>query len=172
MVARRLLVVLMALSLVVLAFGCAKKQTVEDPVDPGGEIPDIEEVDETPETTEDPPSRDVDVAPSLEDVFYAFDKYNLTAESKRILERNAKELKEHSGYTLKIEGHCDERGTKSYNMALGEKRAKAARDYLVALGVSGSRITVISYGKERPFASGHNESAWAKNRRAHMVVKK
>lgn len=104
--------------------------------------------------------------------FYAFDKYTLTDESKRKLEGNASELKRASESTVIIEGHCDERGTKSYNLALGEKRAKAAKDYLVSLGVSGSRITVISYGKERPFDPGHNEAAWAKSRRGHFVVKK
>jgi peptidoglycan-associated lipoprotein len=72
---------------------------------------------------------------------------------------------------ITIEGHCDERGTKAYNLALGEKRANAAKDYLVAMGVNASRISTVSYGKERPFDSGHSEAAWAKNRRAHFVVK-
>jgi peptidoglycan-associated lipoprotein len=75
-----------------------------------------------------------------------------------------------STVNITIEGHCDERGTKAYNLALGEKRANAAKEYLVALGVSGSRIATVSYGKERPFDPGHDEAAWAKNRRAHFVV--
>ena len=131
---------------------------VEDPVE---EIkpPVVEEPKEIP-------------MPELGDVFYAFDKYDLTSESKRSLESNSSELKRATDVTIIIEGHCDERGTKSYNLALGEKRAKAARDYLVSLGVSSSRLTVVSYGKERPFDPGHNEAAWAKNRRAHFVIKK
>jgi peptidoglycan-associated lipoprotein len=103
-------------------------------------------------------------------VYFDFDSYNLTSEAKGTLDANARELKRVSTANISIEGHCDERGTKAYNLALGEKRANAARDYLVALGVSGSRISTVSYGKERPFDPGHDESAWAKNRRAHFVV--
>jgi peptidoglycan-associated lipoprotein len=98
-----------------------------------------------------------------------FDSYALSSEAKGTLEQNAKELKRVTATNVTIEGHCDERGTKAYNLALGEKRANAAKDYLVALGVSGSRINTVSYGKERPFDDGHDESAWAKNRRAHFV---
>ena len=72
--------------------------------------------------------------------------------------------------TITLEGHCDERGTGSYNLALGEKRANAAKDFLVSLGVPASQITTVSYGKDRPFDAGHTEAAWAKNRRAHFVV--
>jgi peptidoglycan-associated lipoprotein len=79
-------------------------------------------------------------------------------------------LKRVSAANITIEGHCDERGTKAYNLALGEKRANAAKDFLVALGVSASRISTVSYGKERPFDPGHDESAWAKNRRAHFAT--
>jgi peptidoglycan-associated lipoprotein len=103
-------------------------------------------------------------------VYFDFDSYNLTSEAKGTLDANARELKRVSAAAITIEGHCDERGTKAYNLALGEKRANAAREYLVALGVSGSRINTVSYGKERPFDPGHDESAWAKNRRAHFVV--
>jgi peptidoglycan-associated lipoprotein len=106
---------------------------------------------------------------SLSDVFFDFDQYNLSSEAKSTLEANARELKRVGDSGVTIEGHCDERGTKAYNLALGEKRANAAKDYLVTLGVTASRINTISYGKERPFDSGHDESAWAKNRRAHFV---
>jgi len=105
------------------------------------------------------------------DVFFAFDQHALSSEARGTLERNAGELKKFGDYKVRIEGHCDERGTKSYNLALGEKRAKAAKDFLVRLGVSGSRIEIVSYGKERPFALGNNDAAWAKNRRAHIVVR-
>jgi peptidoglycan-associated lipoprotein len=108
---------------------------------------------------------------ALSDAFFAFDSYSLSAEAKGILEADAREMKRVTDKSVTIEGHCDERGTKAYNLALGEKRANAARDYLVANGVNASRITTVSYGKERPFDPGHTEAAWAKNRRAHFVVK-
>ena len=170
MIARRLLVMLVALSLLVV-LGCGKKDTTtvdSTDIDP----PPVEEPDEAPVTDPEPDIQEIDTTPEVEDVFFDFDKYNLSTESKRTLERNATEMKRSNKATLVIEGHCDERGTKSYNLALGEKRAKAAKNYLVSLGVSSSRLTTISYGKERPFSSGHSEDSWAKNRRAHMVAKK
>jgi peptidoglycan-associated lipoprotein len=106
----------------------------------------------------------------LDDVFFAFDKYDLSEDSKSILAENAEELKESPETRITIEGHCDERGTVAYNLALGEKRARAAMQYLVGFGISPSRIEIISYGKERPFALGHNEEAWSQNRRAHFVI--
>jgi peptidoglycan-associated lipoprotein len=103
-------------------------------------------------------------------VFFDFDKSVLKAEARATLERQAEWLKKYPDKIITIEGHADERGTREYNLALGERRATAAKDYLVALGVDTSRITTISYGKERPFAVGHNEAAWALNRRAVTVI--
>ena len=103
-------------------------------------------------------------------VFFAFDKYNLTPEARRTLERQAAWLQRFPSVTATIEGHCDERGTREYNLALGERRANAAKAYLVALGVDANRLSTISYGKERPEALGSNEAAWAQNRRAVTVV--
>ena len=103
-------------------------------------------------------------------VFFDFDKYNLTPESRRTLERQAAWLQRFPAVTLTIEGHCDERGTREYNLALGERRANSAKAYLVALGVDANRLNTISYGKERPEALGSNESAWAQNRRSVTVV--
>jgi peptidoglycan-associated lipoprotein len=108
--------------------------------------------------------------PVLDDVFFVYDSAKLNGDAKRKLESNANQIKDASSASVTIEGHCDERGTIAYNLALGERRAKAAKDYLVSLGVSASRVKVISYGKERPFVTGHDESAWSKNRRAHFVV--
>lgn len=105
---------------------------------------------------------------SVEDVFFDFDKYNLRDDSRSALQANARLLKENSNYKLVLEGHCDERGTVEYNLALGQRRADAVLDYLVDLGVPPSQLSTISYGKERPFDKGHNEAAWAKNRRAHF----
>jgi peptidoglycan-associated lipoprotein len=158
-------------SFLLLTFACSKKQTVKpEPTPPPAEEvkKDIPPVVEEP--VKEPPVKQ-EPMPVLEDVYFAFDKYNLTDESKRTLERNADEMKSSPSSKITIEGHCDERGTVEYNIALGEKRAKAAMSYLVTLGINGSRIEVISYGKSRPFDPGHNEDAWAKNRRAHFVIK-
>lgn len=104
-------------------------------------------------------------------VFFGYDKYDISAVSNTTLERQAAWLKKYPSVTVAIEGHCDERGTREYNLALGERRANAVKDYLVALGVSANRISTISYGKERPVALGSSEAAWAQNRRGVTVVK-
>ena len=103
-------------------------------------------------------------------VFYAFDKSDISPEARRTLERQAEWLKRYPNVTVTVEGHCDERGTREYNLALGERRATAAKNVLVALGVPANRVTTISYGKERPAVVGSNESAWAQNRRSVTVV--
>ncbi len=103
-------------------------------------------------------------------VFFGYDQANLTAEGRSILERQSEWLKQHSNLRVTLEGHTDERGTREYNLALGEKRANSARKYLMALGVDGSRIETLSYGKERPAALGANASAWAENRRSVTIV--
>ncbi len=105
----------------------------------------------------------------LQRVHYAFDKYDLQAEAIRTLGKNASLIKEHNQFDVRVEGHCDERGTVEYNLSLGEKRARAARDYLVSLGVESRRLRVVSYGKERAADPRHNETAWAMNRRAEFV---
>jgi len=106
----------------------------------------------------------------LKDIHFDFDKYNIRPGDAEILNENAVLLKKYSKVKIQIEGHCDERGTVEYNLALGERRANATKNYLVSLGVSADRISTISYGKERPLDPGHNEEAWAKNRRAHTVI--
>ncbi len=103
-------------------------------------------------------------------VFFDFDQYNLKPSSQATLERQAAWLATYSGVTLTVEGHADERGTREYNLALGARRANAVKDYLVSLGVDPSRVTTISYGKERPAELGSNEAAWAANRRGVSVV--
>jgi peptidoglycan-associated lipoprotein len=104
-------------------------------------------------------------------VFFDFNKYSLKAESRRILEKQAIWLKKYRVRTINVEGHADERGTRDYNLALGDRRANSVKDYLVALGISSNRIRSISYGKERPVALGSNEAAWAQNRRSVTVVR-
>ena len=108
--------------------------------------------------------------PPLKDVFFDFDRSNIRNEQKVALDDNAGWLKANTGARILVEGHCDERGTAEYNLALGERRAKAVKDYLVGAGITPDRVSTISYGKERPFVLGHDESAWKWNRRAHFVV--
>jgi peptidoglycan-associated lipoprotein len=107
----------------------------------------------------------------LTDIHFDFDKYDIRSGDARILDANAGWLKSNANHLLLIEGHCDQRGTNEYNLALGERRAKSAMNYLVSQGVQASRITIISYGEERPLCTEANETCWAKNRRAHFLVK-
>ena len=106
----------------------------------------------------------------LEDVFFDTDRFDLTPTARDALSKNAAWLQKHATISILVEGHCDERNTREYNLALGERRASAVRDYLVFLGIAPQRIQIISYGEERPFALGHDESAWKLNRRAHFVI--
>ncbi len=103
-------------------------------------------------------------------VFFALDSSVLSPDAQATLERQAEWLNKYSNVNVTVEGHCDERGTREYNLALGERRAASAKNYLVSLGVSPSRITTISYGKERPAVLGSNEAAWSQNRRAVTVI--
>src|SRR5579859_2142138 len=103
-------------------------------------------------------------------IFFAFDRSDITAESRQVLLRQAALLNQNPSWTVTIEGHCDERGTVEYNLGLGERRANATKQALIAAGVAAGRINVISYGKERPVNPGHNEQAWAQNRRAVTVA--
>ena len=106
----------------------------------------------------------------LKTVYFAFNSSTLSYDTREALNNNAEFLKANPSVKVEIEGHADERGSVQYNLALGERRAKAVRDYLVAMGIEGSRMTTISFGKERPIAFGHDESAWSQNRRANFVV--
>ncbi len=103
-------------------------------------------------------------------VFFDFDRSSIRADGEATLRRQAEFLKQNPGVTISVQGHCDERGTREYNLALGERRATAAKNYLVSLGVNPNRIKTISYGKERPIVLGSNESAWAQNRVAVTVL--
>ncbi|HYS53513.1 MAG TPA: peptidoglycan-associated lipoprotein Pal [Thermoanaerobaculia bacterium] len=106
----------------------------------------------------------------LQDAFFGFDESTLSADAQTALTTSANWLRRNSQYSLLVEGHCDERGTEQYNLALGDRRANAAKEYMVALGVDAGRIRTVSYGEERPFDPGHDDAAWAKNRRAHLVI--
>jgi peptidoglycan-associated lipoprotein len=117
------------------------------------------------------PGTEQDLAQNVGDrVFFDFDKSDIKPEGRQILQRQADWLKKYPNVTVTVEGHCDDRGTREYNLALGERRATAAKKMLVALGVPAARISTISYGKERPAVVGDNEAAWAQNRRAVTVI--
>jgi len=106
----------------------------------------------------------------IRDAFFGYDEAALSNDAQSSLTMSASWLKSNPTYGLLVEGHCDERGTEQYNLALGDRRASIVKDYLVTLGVDGGRIRTVSYGEERPFDPGHSESAWQKNRRAHLVL--
>jgi len=106
----------------------------------------------------------------LLDINFAFDRSELSEKARGILNGTAALLKEFPRVKIQIEGHCDERGSTDYNLALGERRAASVRDYLIALGIPSQRLSTISYGEEMPLDTGHHEEAWAKNRRAHMII--
>jgi peptidoglycan-associated lipoprotein len=105
-----------------------------------------------------------------QDIFFDFDKYDLRPDARATLDRKVAFLNQYSSVRVQIEGNCDERGTSEYNLALGERRANAAKQYLTTAGISAGRLSTISYGEERPLDPGHNEAAWARNRRDHFVI--
>jgi len=106
----------------------------------------------------------------LRPLFFPLDSSDVSSEGQQLLQANAAVLKKYPTMQITIEGHCDERGTAEYNLALGERRALAAKNYLVSLGIAADKVKTVSYGKEFPFDAGHDESAWSKNRRAHFVI--
>jgi len=138
-----------------------------------------EPVAEPPVVPPEPAREDTIASASLDDlnrnsplkpVFFELDSAEIDSAGQGVLAADAATLKKYPTWTVTIEGHCDERGTAEYNLALGERRAVAARTYLVSLGISADRLRTVSYGKEFPFDPGHDEAAWAKNRRAHFVI--
>jgi peptidoglycan-associated lipoprotein len=157
--------------------GCSKKKAQIETAPAPKEQPTAKEPVKVPASPEIPvaPAKPVQPAPEqnlgMKPIFFDYDKYDIKPEAREVLNANGRILKDKSGARIVIEGHCDERGTVQYNMALGEKRARAARDYLVDLGIDASRIEIVSYGKERPFMQGHDESSWWQNRRAHFVAR-
>jgi peptidoglycan-associated lipoprotein len=187
----------LALIAVVLATGCPKKPAVKTMPDTTtsrtATVPDVPttvttateaRVTQPPDFVTEPPRVTEDVLPSnveelnrvaqqrgfIADAFFNYDEAALSSDAQAALTTSASWLKKNPQYALLIEGHCDERGTEQYNLALGDRRANIAKEYIVTLGVDGSRIRTVSYGEERPFDPGHDESAWSKNRRAHLVL--
>jgi peptidoglycan-associated lipoprotein len=169
-----------------LAGACGKKQPpIARPAPPPGSgsttapPPPPEPVGEPVPVPPEPVAEDAISGKSLDDlnrdspllpVFFELDSSEISGAGQQALQGNASVLKKYPQWQITIEGHCDERGTPEYNLGLGERRAVAARDYLVSLGVPADRVRTVSYGKEFPFDPGHDESAWSKNRRAHFVI--
>ena|SRR5438477_3447730 len=148
--------------------GRSQPTEVPPPGEPG---PDVRSLGAESARGEDftPSNAETGEGGPLEDIHFEYDSANLTDQARSVLEKHALWLQSHRGAKVMVEGHCDERGTVEYNLALGEKRARAARDYLASLGVPASRLRIISFGKERPVDPGHNEDAWAKNRRDEFI---
>jgi peptidoglycan-associated lipoprotein len=119
-----------------------------------------------------PEPREFTAVREIQDVHFDFDRYDIRPDAARTLNANAEWLRSHPSEPILIEGHCDDRGTNEYNLALGHHRAESTANYLVAQGIQQSRITVISYGEERPLCTDDTEACWAKNRRAHILVKR
>ena len=161
------------LVLALLASGCAKKKPIAEPAPPPAPAPQETPAPPPPPPPPAPPEETpkTNVQDQLKDVSFDFDSATLTAAAQAILDADGKVLQDRADAKITIEGHCDERGTEEYNLALGDRRAGAAKDYLVRFGIATDRITTISYGKDRPFAEGHDESAWAQNRRAHLITR-
>jgi peptidoglycan-associated lipoprotein len=171
------LLMISAVLLIMVAFGgCAKKvppttqavEVTEKPVAP----PPREEVakEQPPAVEEQPIVRESEPGATLADIYFDFDRSDIRPDARQVLESNAGWLKANPRARIKIEGHCDERGTTEYNLALGQRRAEATKRFLAALGIDASRLSTISYGEERPVCADHEEGCWSKNRRSHFMV--
>ena len=176
--------VLLLLFVIGTTAGCGGKPETDPETDPNARAVDeldITQVEETPFSGEGDAIGDGSVSgddllgdtrplPTVQDVFFSYDSFELDAEARAALQSNARILLENPGLEMTIEGHCDERGTAQYNMALGWKRAEEVKRYLVTLRVPATRMETVSFGKERPFVRGSGEDVWAQNRRAHFVL--
>jgi peptidoglycan-associated lipoprotein len=163
-IVRYFLLILLVLAFVVF-LGCKPNppKPAEMPVQPN-------DTGVTIETPEQPAEEPAILPLELSTIYFDYDKYDIRSDAREILSQNGKSLTDHPAASIRIEGNCDERGTEQYNLALGEKRAYAARDYLANYGIDISRMTTLSYGESRPVSMGHNEEAWAKNRRSDFKI--
>jgi peptidoglycan-associated lipoprotein len=192
MMMRRIqLVVLLAVIVSVVAGACAKKpQTVARPMPPPADTTNA--LPPEPPAPPRPVDEPIPVPPEpegikagdlkggdldslnrsgvLKPVYFDLDSSEVNADGRKALQENADMMRKNAQWQVTVEGHCDERGTAEYNLALGERRAIAARTYLISLGIPAERVRVVSYGKEFPFEPGHDEAAWSRNRRAHFVI--
>ncbi len=159
-----------------LLSACANTGAVQDaPVEPVVETQEPVVAEPTEDVTTEPmmdpdTQESLDAASSAALVYFGYDRYDLSSDARSGLQAQAVWLQEHSSVKVTVEGHCDERGTREYNLALGDRRANSVKNYLVALGVDPSRIHTVSYGKERPAVTGTGESTWSQNRRGYTRV--
>jgi peptidoglycan-associated lipoprotein len=182
---RKIIIVL----LLIFAIGCKKTyvRTPDEPIKPAEEA--VEEEVMMPEEVKEEVIEEVAIAKEeriteeelspeekaksiFKDVLFDYDKYNIKPDARPTLDAVSSFLNENTGMNVIVEGHCDERGTNEYNLALGEKRAKSTKNYLVSLGVSPARIIIVTYGEEKPVCTDRDEACWQSNRRAHFVVAK
>ena len=179
------------LILALILVGCAKRPQLvqaQAPAPTGAAVtepaaPVVSPQPSVPRAPEPPPTSSTPAAPmpppvkeftevvALQDIYFDFDRYDIRPDAVSTLAANVDWMKSNPGALILIEGHCDERGTNEYNLALGDRRAKSTMDALVAQGVAADRITIISYGEERPVCAEHTESCWSRNRRAHFLAK-
>jgi peptidoglycan-associated lipoprotein len=178
---KKLLVFTLAVMLIFsLSIACKKKpKEVPPPPPPVKEQPKVEKVEQPPVKEPVLSEQDIFMQKTLEEInrekplaniYFDYDKSAIRDDAKPVLEANAAWMKKFPSVKILIEGHCDERGTEEYNLALGERRAKAAEDYLVTLGIASDRMKIISYGKSQPVDPGHNEAAWQLNRRDQFLI--
>ena len=187
--AKALVILVILLTVVVAACKGKAKPPVARPMPPPMAVVDTPPLPPSPPKPVPEPTSGVDVPPmpaddaigsrSLDDLnrdsplrplFFELDQSDVSAAGQQVLQANAAVMKKYPAWQITIEGHCDERGTAEYNLALGERRALAAKNYLVSLGVPADKVKTVSYGKEFPFDAGHDEGAWKNNRRAHFVI--
>lgn len=176
------LLILSLACMLVFAFTISCKKKVEQTPPPPPQVkeqPKVEPVEKPPapprelteeEIFENKTLEELNAEKPLQMVYFDFDKFFIRDDAKPVLESNAAFLKKWRSVKVLIEGHCDERGTEEYNLALGEKRAKSAYDYLISLGISADRMKIISYGKSQPIDMGHDEMAWQNNRRGQFTI--
>jgi peptidoglycan-associated lipoprotein len=169
-----------------LAFGCAERKAVvpeqppQEMKQPQTQAPEdstkaqekITEQQMAGVESKDIRSKYEEVSGMFKDIYFDYDKYDVREDAKQTLKAVADHLRKNTSQKVLVEGHCDDRGTSEYNLGLGDKRAKSAKDFLVSLGVPSSRIDTISYGKEKAVCSEHTEDCWARNRRGHFVILK
>lgn len=163
---RKSLTLTMLLALAIAFTGCGSSSKQDSDVDSAAVSGD----DSSSASFEINSDSDSNTAGSLQTVFFDFNSSTLSQAARSALQNNADFLKNNDTVRVQVEGHADERGGVQYNLALGERRANSVRDYLVAMGIEGSRITTISFGKERPLSFGHDEAAWSQNRRGNFVI--
>lgn len=169
---RKTIILFLITGLMIFASGCSKKHTKPSDHDrmTGDEV--VEDSMTPREAMDDVISTDAESLFKFQDALFDYDKYNIRQDARDVLDSVATWLNKHKDINVLIEGHCDDRGTNDYNLALGEKRANAARDYLVSRGVSSKRMSTLTYGEEKPVCSSMNDSCRQNNRRAHFVVTK